>query len=206
MHTLFIATANHNKSAEFRQLFGDRIAIVDMHDLCQGLQIEETGSDFKENAILKAVAAAKKSGLHALADDSGLEVAALNGAPGVFSARYAGPHADDAANRRKLLAELKARQLASPAQRQAQFCCVLALASPTGPIGTWSGIVVGHITHDERGSGGFGYDPLFIPEGESRTFAEMPPEAKHALSHRSRALKLFLNAWDAGQIPGFRPK
>jgi XTP/dITP diphosphohydrolase len=129
--------------------------------------------------------------LPALADDSGLEVDALGGDPGVISARYSGPGATDASNRRKLLAELAPLPPTTP--RTARFRCVLTLASPAGEIlGSWSGAVEGRIIAEERGEGGFGYDALFLPDGHEQTFAELPAAVKNQLSHRARATAAFL--------------
>lgn len=144
----------------------------------------ETGTTFEENAALKATAAAAATGLPALADDSGLCVDALDGAPGVHSARYAGD-GGDAANRAKLLAAL--RGVPAPA-RTARFVCVLALSTPDGRVERVRGECEGMLLDAERGSGGFGYDPLFVPRGHARTFAEMTVEEKEPLSHRGRAI------------------
>jgi XTP/dITP diphosphohydrolase len=147
----------------------------------------ETGETFEENARIKARAAAKLSGMPALADDSGLCVDWLNGLPGVHSARYAGDAADAAANRKKLLAELKG---VPPAHRTARFVCVLCFAMPSGEEAIARGECSGHLLDAERGTGGFGYDALFVPDGHSRTFAEMSTEEKDPLSHRGRAIRL----------------
>ncbi|MCL1856160.1 MAG: RdgB/HAM1 family non-canonical purine NTP pyrophosphatase [Kiritimatiellaeota bacterium] len=151
-------------------------------------EVVEDGVTFSENALKKARAIAEATGLWALGDDSGLEVDALGGAPGVFSARYAGTHGDDAANIAKLLAELGGR-----ADRGAQFHCALALVAPDGRHWEVSGICRGAIVAECRGAGGFGYDPLFVPDGHERTFAELSASEKNAISHRFRALSA-LNA------------
>lgn len=197
---LLIATANAHKTGEFRAILAG-IATVDDLSTHPGLpQAEESGSTFEENSAIKAVAAARATGLFALADDSGLEVDALAGAPGVLSARFAGPDANDADNRRHLLAELHARN--TPPLPSARFRCVLTLASPDGTVlGCWSGHVDGHLLDQERGDGGFGYDPLFVPTGFASTFAEMPGTTKNQLSHRARAAAAFVAACQRGELP-----
>jgi XTP/dITP diphosphohydrolase len=159
---------------------------------------EETGSTFAENAILKARAAAEASGLVALADDSGLAVDALAGDPGIYSARWAGPAKDFSVAMRKVEEKLNAAGATTPAKRRAHFVAVLAVASPGGEVETFEGRVDGTLVWPPRGTNGFGYDPMFQPEGYSETFGEMPPDAKHgrnnggdALSHRARAFAAF---------------
>ncbi len=155
-------------------------------------EIEETGLSFVENAILKARHAAAASQLPAIADDSGIEVDALDGAPGIYSARYAGPDADDAANNAKLLAEL---QDLPEAERTARYRCVMVYMrhshDPTPLIcfGTWEGRILG----EPRGSNGFGYDPLFFVSGLDRSAAELDPHTKNALSHRGQALRALVD-------------
>jgi XTP/dITP diphosphohydrolase len=148
---------------------------------------EETGSTFAENALLKAKAAASASRLPALSDDSGLCVAALNGAPGIHSARWAGP-------RRDFFEAMKRveRELGGNPDKRAFFVCVLALALPDGAAETFEGRVYGTLTFPPRGERGFGYDPIFIPEGQRFTFGEMDPAKKHAMSHRARAFGEFV--------------
>ena len=196
---ILIATANRHKTEEFRELLAGMATVEDLNDHPALPQVEETGTTFEENSAIKAIAAARATGLPALADDSGLEVDALGGRPGVYSARYSGPDATDASNRRKLLDDL-ARVPGSP-PRSARFRCVLTLASPDGSItGSWSGTVEGQILTAERGAGGFGYDALFVPDGHGQTFAELPAAIKNQLSHRARATTAFLAdraAWDA---------
>ena len=152
--------------------------------------VMEDGKIFEANAIKKAVSLAEATGLWALADDSGLEVDALNGAPGIYSARYAGEPVSYPANNRKLL-----RELEKTPNRRARFCCVIALSSPDGKTKTVEGRCEGVIAREERGRQGFGYDPLFIPDGFSKTFAEMDSDAKNAISHRGRALKKAQEEW-----------
>lgn len=151
--------------------------------------IDESGSTFEENAILKASTVAEATGLWAIGEDSGLVVDALGGAPGVHSARYAGNNADDASNVQKLL---KAMADVPKEMRQARFMTVMALASPGGTIRTTEGTCEGHIGFEPQGQGGFGYDPVFIPSGETRTFGQMSLEEKALFSHREKALKSML--------------
>jgi XTP/dITP diphosphohydrolase len=185
--SLLVATRNFGKLEELRQLLGD--FPIDLHGLADFpgvVAVPETGDSFTENASLKAAGYAKQTGLLTLADDSGLEVDALGGAPGVFSARYAGERASDAERATKLLAELSSVEV--PA-RSAQFVSAVAIASSKGRILNVSvGICDGHIGFAPRGSGGFGYDPIFIPTGYEQTFAELKPEIKNRISHRARAL------------------
>ena len=150
---------------------------------------EETGTTFAANAVLKAEAAAHASGLPALSDDSGLCVEALGGAPGIYSARWAGPAKDFNLAMQKVEAELAGRP-----DRRAHFICALCLAFPDGRHQIFEGRVDGRLVWPARGAKGFGYDPMFIPEGHAMTFGEMEPEAKHAMSHRARAFALFLEA------------
>jgi XTP/dITP diphosphohydrolase len=163
---------------------------------------DETGSTFAENARLKAVAAAQSSGLPALADDSGLEVEALDGAPGIHSARWAGPSKDFAAAMQRVADAIKACRgwNAGPAPR-ANFTAVLCLAWPDGEPAEFEGKVYGHLVWPPRGTKGFGYDPMFVADGESLTFGEMEPDAKHAISHRARAFALFARACLNGDAP-----
>jgi XTP/dITP diphosphohydrolase len=196
---LLIATGNSHKTAEFRALLTG-VALVEDLSSHPGLpQVEETGTTFEENSAIKAAAAARATGLPALADDSGLEVDLLGGAPGVYSARYAGIGATDADNRRKLLSELA--DLRAGKGASARFRCVLTLAFPDGTLlGPWSGAVEGHLLDEERGSGGFGYDALFVPTGYQESFAELSADAKNQLSHRANAAARFLAACQSDQI------
>jgi XTP/dITP diphosphohydrolase len=169
---------------EIRALLPAEIDVVGLHDL--GLPSpEETGATFRENADLKALHAARASGILALADDSGLEVEALGGAPGVRSARFAGEPPDEARNRKALLTAMSA---IPKERRQAHFICAVTIATPEGIVGTSQGVVTGTILDHERGSRGFGYDALFLlPDG--RTIAELLDEEKNAMSHRSVAIR-----------------
>jgi XTP/dITP diphosphohydrolase len=186
---LLIATNNPGKVREYRDLLEDLpITIEITYPAQEGLvlEVEESGETFEENARLKALAFAQASGLTTLADDSGLEVDALDGAPGVRSARYAGPGANDIDRYRKLLGALAG---VPAGQRSARFRCVVALAQPNGNVRTADGTCEGEIGVEPRGEHGFGYDPVFVVEGYSgRTMAELSPEVKNRISHRGRAL------------------
>ncbi len=183
---LVIATGNAHKTREFREMLGSEFAISDLKDYPAIPLIDETGASLEENATLKAVAVSKVVPGRVLGDDSGLEVDALGGAPGVYSARYAGSDANDQRNREKLLDELAncCRE-----QRTARFRCVLALAEDGKLIGTVTGAVEGRIIDEIRGTHGFGYDSLFVPLGFEQTFAELPAATKNTLSHRANAVK-----------------
>lgn len=188
---LLIATANPGKAREFRQMLGDdRFAWHDLSSFPDAGTVEETGRTFRANACLKACAYAKRLGLWALADDSGLEVDALAGAPGVHSARWAQLHnagEGDADNNHLLLRQLRN---VPPERRTARFVCVLALSDPQGRILlTARDTVEGRILPQARGEGGFGYDPLFLIDALGQTTAQLPPEQKHQISHRGKALR-----------------
>ncbi len=197
---LVLATHNAGKIREFRDLFAPRgVEVVAIGSL--GLpEPEEHGASFAANARLKAHAAAEASGLPALADDSGLEVMALGGAPGVHSARWAGPERDFARAMTRVRDELTRRSGSfKAADRRAAFVAALCLAWPDGHEELAEGRSAGEIVWPPRGAGGFGYDPIFVPEGERRTFAEMPPAEKHARSHRGRAIQALLERCFAGR-------
>jgi XTP/dITP diphosphohydrolase len=187
MPRLLIATKNAHKTAEIRAILGAPWTVTDLNDHRSAISPEETGATFAENAAIKAAAASHTFPGLVLADDSGLEVDALGGAPGVYSARYAGPAATDADNRAKLLSELSADG-ARGKERSARFRCVLVLAQDGATLGTFDGAVEGVIINSERGEGGFGYDALFVPTGHCETFAQLPAEVKNRESHRARAL------------------
>jgi XTP/dITP diphosphohydrolase len=155
---------------------------------------EETGATFAANAGLKAAAAARAASLPALADDSGIEVPALGGAPGIYSARWAGPAKDFSVAMQKVADELKNRHAWTKPGPPATFVAVLCLAWPDGEAQVFEGRVDGHLVWPPRGTKGFGYDPMFVPEGHALTFGEMEPDAKHALSHRARAFQRFARA------------
>jgi XTP/dITP diphosphohydrolase len=186
-HQLIIATSNPGKVRELRALLPPDLVLLSLVDL--GLSSpEETGSTFRENAELKAVNAAVASGMLALADDSGLEVEALRGAPGIRSARFAGEPPDDARNRQLLMTALAD---VPAAQRGARFVCAVAVASPQGQVWTSEGSLAGTILDHERGLGGFGYDALFLLSN-GRTVAELLDEEKNEMSHRGAAIKAIL--------------
>ena len=182
---LLIATSNAHKTLEIRAILGPAWEVTDLTAHPDVPSPEETGATFAENAEIKALSASRVFDGIVLADDSGLEVDALAGAPGVRSARYAGPGATDADNRAKLLRALNGVRGKA---RSARFRCAMVLAKAGAVLGTFEGAVEGVIVHGERGEGGFGYDALFVPEGHCETFAELPPSTKNALSHRARAL------------------
>ena len=182
---LLLATRNAHKTREVREILGDGWVVEDLSVLPDLSEVEETGETFEDNAKLKALAAIPHYDGWVLADDSGLEVDVLGGAPGVRSARFAGDDADMEANRALLLEKL--REVRGQ-ERRGRFRCVLALAKRGESVRTFSGAVEGFIAASESGKCGFGYDSLFIPEGSCRTFAEFTPEQKHSCSHRGRAL------------------
>lgn len=184
---LLIATRNRGKTEEFRQLFGNAVRITDLSEHPEIPEIAETGATFFDNARLKAVAVSQQIGETVLADDSGLEVDILDGAPGVFSARYAGEPANAKNNIEKLLDELAFKD-PTCSKRTARFHCALVVARKGEVIDSAGGIVEGRITDLPRGSGGFGYDPVFRPLGYPQTFAELSPAVKNAISHRARAV------------------
>ena len=191
---LVFATHNQGKLREIDELiapFGLTVASAAALGLPEP---EETGLTFAENAILKAVAAATASAHPALADDSGLAVDALGGAPGIYSARWAGPGKDFALAMRTVEDRLQSLGATTPAKRTARFVAVLCLAFPDGHTETFMGQVAGHLVWPPRGANGFGYDPMFVPEGHDRTFGEMAAHEKHDLSHRARAFAAFAHA------------
>jgi XTP/dITP diphosphohydrolase len=181
---LLLATRNRHKTREFSQLLGPNFTLRDLtceHDLPE---ILETGRTFEENAVIKAIGISKIFPDEiVIGDDSGLEVKSLEGAPGIFSARYAGEKASDRRNVEKLLRELQGMP-----ERPARFRCVIALAKNGELITTVAGEVAGTITKSPRGENGFGYDPIFIPEGFEETFAELRSDTKNAISHRAKAV------------------
>ena len=186
---LAIATHNPGKLVEIAELLRP-YGVETVGAAALGLlEPEETGTTFDANARLKAVAAAGAGGLPALADDSGLVVAALGGAPGIFSARWAGPKKDFAAAMQRI-----ERELAGKPDRRAMFVAALALAWPDGAVQIFRGEVLGTLVFPPRGTRGFGYDPIFVPDGGHQTFGEMAPAAKHAISHRARAFAKLVAA------------
>jgi len=189
MGSLLLGTRNPGKVIEIANILADSgWSFSSLEAFPEVGEAEENFVTFAENAIAKAQFYASATGLCALADDSGLEVEALDGAPGVFSARYAGANASDADRRTLLLSELKKT---GDANRRARFVAVVAIANPAGDVLNLSeGICEGSITFAPRGTGGFGYDPLFVPDGHNQTFAELPDTVKNLISHRARALTL----------------
>jgi len=182
---LLIATHNPGKIREYRHLLaGLQYELVSLDDVGITNDVAETGETYAANARLKAHAYAQQSGLLTLADDSGLEVDALGGAPAAYSARFAGPGATDADRVRHLLAQLKGVPMA---QRTARFRCVIALVWPSGREEVVEGVCEGQITKGPRGDSGFGYDPVFLVAGDTRTMAELTSAEKNAISHRARA-------------------
>ena len=204
MQHLIVATRNARKTREIQRILGPRFAVRDLSDHPQIPETMESGKTFEENAILKAAAASKELPGLVIADDSGLEVYALDGAPGIYSARYAGQNASDKENIDKLLGELSRRAMwhnfascDSGAGQVAnlrhfasgRFCCVIALAHEGELLGTFEGTVEGTIVERASGSHGFGYDPIFVPNGFGQTFAELPPKVKNRISHRTQATR-----------------
>jgi len=191
MPRLLLATGNKHKLQELKSLLRSLpYDIVSPVDIGIDIYIEETGSNLEENAALKAKAMAIESRLLTLADDSGLEVDALGGAPGVLSARYAGENASDADRISYLLSQLEGIPWE---KRQARFHCVIAIATPEGKVELWSGDCQGYINLEPKGEYGFGYDPVFYLPELDKTMAELPPEIKNQLSHRGRAVARALS-------------
>jgi len=188
---ILVATRNRGKLAEIREILSapglELLAPEAVGDLPE---VEEDGDTFEANAIKKAVTLARASGMLTLADDSGLEVDALGGEPGVYSARYAGEPSNDAANNAKLLEALRGQP-----DRRARFRCVIALATPDGACSTVDGRCEGGIADAPQGRGGFGYDPLFVPDGFTQSFGELESAVKHRISHRGAALRVARAAW-----------
>ena len=195
MQPLLLASRNANKTREFRELLGKDFDVHDLSFFDEMAIPKESGRTFEENAILKAVAASRDRHVQdrhllVVADDSGLEVDALGGAPGIFSARYAAENASDKENIDKLFSELARRNVLLD-RRSARFRCVIALAGEGKLLGKFEGVVEGSIVDLPRGSRGFGYDPIFVPNGFDQTFAESPVETKNKISHRARAIRVL---------------
>jgi XTP/dITP diphosphohydrolase len=191
MKRIVLATRNGHKVREVRTILADLIAELDLEIVGMGEfpdvpDVVETGVTFAQNATLKAVAAAKATGLPALADDSGLAVNVLGGAPGVFSARWAGTHGQDRANLELLLGQLYD---VPDEQRSAAFVCVAAIAMPNGTVVLRQGQMPGMLAREPRGDNGFGYDPILVVDGDSRTAAELTFEEKNVISHRGKAFR-----------------
>jgi XTP/dITP diphosphohydrolase len=185
---LLVASNNQHKIKELKSIlspFG--IKVISPDEIGGIIEVEETGCTFEENAVLKVVTIAELKNSYVFADDSGLEVEALNWRPGIYSARYAGPGASDLDRINKLLAELGDEK-----NRRARFVCVIAISDPEGNVKTFRGEVCGHILYSPRGASGFGYDPVFQPDGYNKTFAELQSEIKNNISHRANAMKKAL--------------
>jgi XTP/dITP diphosphohydrolase len=180
---LIVATRNAHKTGEIQAMIGDRFEVLDVTGFPECPEIEETGTTFLENARLKAEGISRLLDGWVLSDDSGLEVDALGGAPGVWSSSFGGQEGNHALNNEKLMSEMAGKE-----ERGARFRCTMVLTRAGLEVANFSGTVEGRIIDSPRGGQGFGYDPLFIPEGYEETFAELGNEAKNNLSHRSRAL------------------
>ena len=189
---LVIATRNAHKTQEIREMLGDRYRVLDVNDFPSLPAVEETGTTFLENATLKAVAISRHVTGLVLSDDSGLEVDSLGGAPGVWSSSYGGEEGNHPKNNARLLAEM-----AGKSDRAARFRCTMVLAENGEALADFSGTVEGRILEEPYGAGGFGYDPLFAPDGYDQTFAELGAEVKNSLSHRGRALAKVITWLDA---------
>jgi len=189
--TLVIASHNKGKVREIGEFLASFALMIKSADQLGLPEPEETGTTFVDNAVLKARAAAEASGEASLADDSGLAVAALGGAPGIYSARWAGETKDFAAAMTRVERELKAK---NTTDCSAKFVCVLALAKPNGETAVFEGEVEGTLVFPPRGDKGFGYDPIFVANGMTETFGEIEPAIKHAMSHRARAFARLVNS------------
>ncbi|MBO7146293.1 MAG: RdgB/HAM1 family non-canonical purine NTP pyrophosphatase [Lentisphaeria bacterium] len=191
MLQILAATSNKHKIEEFRGAFRileEKMKIITLDDIPAFPPAEETGVSFEENSMLKAQTASAFADMPAFADDSGLEVAALDGAPGVYSARFAGDNASDADRIAKLLDMMKGKT-----NRRARFVCVMSLAYRGTPVKSFRGEVNGEIIFEPRGSHGFGYDPVFVPDGYTQTFGELGSEIKEKISHRANALEKIVS-------------
>ncbi|HSP43707.1 MAG TPA: RdgB/HAM1 family non-canonical purine NTP pyrophosphatase [Luteolibacter sp.] len=191
---LIIATRNAHKTAEIRAMLGASHEVLDMSAFPDAPAIEETGVTFLENARLKALGISRVIGGIVLSDDSGLEVDALNGAPGVWSSSYGGVEGDHACNNARLI-----KEMAGNNDRRARFRCTMVLAQGGSELAHFTGAVEGRIIGEPRGAEGFGYDPLFVPDGHERTFAELGEDVKNTLSHRARALAQVVD-WLDGSV------
>jgi XTP/dITP diphosphohydrolase len=188
MRALLLATTNRHKLDEYRAILSDLpFTLLSLDDIQLDMDVEETGTTFRENAELKARAYAHASGMLSLADDSGLEIDALGGAPGVYSARFAGPDATYEERFDILLSQLRDVPME---QRTARFRCVISLAEPSGYLQSVDGTIEGVIADAPRGKNGFGYDPIFLVPALGKTTAELTPEHKNQISHRGRAARL----------------
>lgn len=188
MFDILAATKNAHKIEEFKELLGSKeVNILSLLDFPDAPDVVEDGATFEENARKKAAESSAFTGLSTFADDSGLEVEALNGEPGIRSARYAGENASNEERIKKLLDNMK-----GASSRKARFVCVIALANDGEVVETFTGEVKGTIAESPRGANGFGYDPVFIPDGYDKTFAELDASVKNKISHRARAVKAAL--------------
>ena len=194
MQKLLVATGNSHKTDEIRAILGAGYVVSDLKAHPELPEVEETGTTFLENATLKAVEISKQVEGLILSDDSGLEVDALGGEPGVYSSRYAGEAGNDAANNKKLLHELQGED-----SRTARFRCVMVLAQDGEVLASFDGAVEGRMLSELHGEGGFGYDPLFVPDGYEQTFAQLSEEIKNQLSHRAVAMQKVV-AWLATSL------
>lgn len=194
MKEILIATNNKGKVKEFESLFAKRgIAVISLLDFPGNIEVEETGTTFAENAILKAEAISKQFNKVVIADDSGLSIDALDGRPGVYSARYAGDGKDDQANLEKVLEEL----VDIPFERRtAKFHCILAIASPNQETKLVEGTCEGYITEEPIGDHGFGYDPIFYIPAKKQTMAQLTKDEKNEMSHRANAMKKLSDNWN----------
>jgi len=189
MQKLLVATGNSHKTDEIRAILGAGYVVSDLKAHPELPEVEETGTTFLENATLKAVEISKQVEGLILSDDSGLEVDALGGEPGVYSSRYAGEAGNDAANNKKLLHELQGEDI-----RTARFRCVMVLAQDGEVLASFDGAVEGRMLSELHGEGGFGYDPLFVPDGYDQTFSQLSEGIKNQLSHRAVAMQKIV-AW-----------
>ncbi len=196
MRSLLLATTNRHKIEEYRAIFADLpFQLLSLSDISLDMDVEETGTTFQQNAELKALAYAHASGMLVLADDSGIEIDALGGQPGIYSARFLGPNVSYAERFRVILERLQGLPVT---QRTARFRCVITIAEPSGVHRSVEGTVEGIIADVPRGEHGFGYDPLFLVPEYGKTMAEMQPELKHRISHRGRAAalaRILLETW-----------
>lgn len=183
--TLLFGTNNQNKLSEIRQIVGEHYEVVSLRDLSKDIDVEETENTLEGNATLKAKTYFEVTGIPCFADDTGLEVEALDGRPGVYSARYAGENCTYMDNVLKMLEEMQGKT-----NRKAHFRTVIAFYDGNG-LHLFDGIAKGEITREIKGEGGFGYDPIFLPEGYEKTFAELTPEEKNRISHRGKAVRSF---------------
>lgn len=201
MRTLLLATTNRHKLEEYRAIFSDvPFRLLSLADIQLAMDIEETGTTFAENAALKARAYAQASGILSLADDSGLEIDAMDGAPGIYSARFAGGESTYEERFRLILEQLKGLP---PEQRSARFRCAIALAEPSGYCRLVEGIIEGIIATAPRGQQGFGYDPIFLVPELGKTTAELTPDEKNHISHRGHAAqkaRILLANWPSKEL------